>query len=109
MNDGIYALQWMMLEEWASWVGYYLDDFITVGPACTEECMTIMERTCERAGLPIEITKTSGSYSKITFLGMKLDTVAGVMRLPHDKLEELQGLLDTWHGKRTVSKETSLL
>jgi len=24
------ALQWMMLEEGTSWVGHYLDDFITV-------------------------------------------------------------------------------
>jgi len=31
---------------------------------------------------------------------MELDTAAGVIRLPADKLRELQELLDTWHSKK---------
>ena len=83
-------------------MGHYLDDFVTVGPADSEECqknMEIMESTCYKAGLPIEPSKTAGPSSKITFLGMELDTVAGVIRLPNDKLSELQELLNTWHRK----------
>jgi len=38
------ALQWMMLEEGGSWVGYYQDGFITVGPASTEECQRGKDR-----------------------------------------------------------------
>ena len=96
------ALQ-CMLQDGASWVGHYLDDFIMLGPAVSNQCqenMAIMESTCYKAGLPIEPSKSAGPTSKITFLGMELDTVAGVIRLPADKLHELQGLLNAWHGKK---------
>ena len=67
--------------------------------------MTIMEYKCKKAGLPTETTKTAGPSSKITFLGMELDTVARVVRLPCEKLQELQELLDTWHGKKNRIKK----
>ena len=96
------ALQWIMLQDGALWVGHYLDDFITLGPADSNRCqenMAIMEGTCYKAGLRIEPSKSAGP-TKITFLGMELDTVAGVIRLPADKLHELQELLNAWHGKK---------
>jgi len=46
--------------------------------------MTIAERTYGDAGLPIEHTKTVDLVSTITFLGMELDTEAGVIRLPRN-------------------------
>lgn len=101
------ALQWIMCQKGASWVGHYLDDFVTIGPAGSDECqrnMTIMERACEDAGVPIEHAKTVGPVSTITFLGMELDTKAGVIRLPQDKLNNLQELLQIWRGKKTCLK-----
>ena len=81
------ALEWIMYQKGTSWVGHYLDDFVAIGPAGSDEFqrnITIMEHTCEDASLPIEHTKTVGPVSTITFLGMELDTEAGVIRLPRN-------------------------
>ena len=67
--------------------------------------LSIMDSTCDKAGLPIERSKTAGPASRIAFLGMELDTVAGVIRLPADKLRALQELLDTWNGKKNCIKK----
>jgi len=89
-------LEWIMGQKGASWVGHYLDDFVTIEPAGSDKRqrnMAIMEHTCKDTGLSIEYTKTIGPVSTITFLGMELDTEAGVIRLPQDKLCNLQELL----------------
>jgi len=48
--------------------------------------MAIMTAVCEEAGLPIEPAKTVGPVTTIMFLGMKLDSNEGIIRLPEDKL-----------------------
>ena len=37
------ALEWMMIQQGASWVVHYLDDFFTVGPQQSSECNNNME------------------------------------------------------------------
>ena len=45
-----------------------------------------MQEICEHAGLPIEPSKSMGPVTCITFLGIKIDSVKGELRLPCDQL-----------------------
>jgi len=45
------VLKWIMCQKGVSWVGHYLDDFVTIGLAGSDEAqrnMAIMERTQRR-------------------------------------------------------------
>ena len=44
--------------------------------------------------------KREGPSTCLPILGIVIDTVAGELRLPADKLEHLQALLEQWRGKR---------
>ena len=101
------ALQWIMLQQGVSWLGHYVDDFVTMGAAGKLECETnlrSMERVCTELGMPVEPSKTEGPATRITFLGMELDSEAMVIRLPQEKLDRLQSSLASWsvkkHGKK---------
>ena len=80
------GLLWIMLKQGVSWAIHYIDDFLTTGLPGTDQClcnMTIMQRMCEEAGLPVEPSKSSTS---LVFLGIEIDTLNSELRLPDDKL-----------------------
>ena len=54
-----------------------------------------MELVCEKAGLPIEPLKSEGSSTSLVFLGIEIDSVAGVLRLPEEKLRSIKQTLVT--------------
>ena len=86
---------------------HYLDDFITVGAPRSDECfhnVTIMEDTCRECGMPIEVDKSEGPTTALTFLGIELDTVALELRLPLPKLEQLKSTLSVWRGHKACTK-----
>jgi len=86
------ALQWIMINQGVSWTIHYIDNFLTMGAPHLKECgsnMKIMEATCTLAGLPIEPAKSVGPASCLTFLGIELDSVEGLLRLPQEKLQNI--------------------
>ena len=90
---------------------HYLDDFITLAPGNSPVCSKNMETmavVCAEAGLPIEPSKTVGPTTKITFLGMELDSLEGEIRLPEDKLRALKDLLQKWRAKTACRKRELL-
>ena len=58
--------------------------------------------------MPIESSKTVGPVTSITFLGMELDSMEGVIRLPKDKLQALKEMLQKWRT-RTACRKRELL
>jgi hypothetical protein len=91
------ALQWIIEKKGAQWVFHYLDDYITVGPpdsVCCQRNMDTIKQTCAHFGVPLEEGKSEGPTTCITFLGMELNSVTRVIRLPDDKLDKLRLLLN---------------
>jgi len=87
------ALQWAMEERGVTFTEHYIDDFITLGAPDSDECarnVQLMLQTCGDAGVPVEDSKSEGPTSSLTFLGIEVDSVAMVLRLPADKLTQLQ-------------------
>ena len=105
------ALQWMLINRGVSWTIHYIDDFLTMGAPHSKECgsnMEIMEATCASAGLPIEPAKSVGPASCLTFLGIELDSVEGVLRLPQEKLQNIIEILQQWRGYKACKKRNLL-
>ena len=64
--------------------------FITIGSSYNEECAkikAIMFEVCEKVGLPVEPEKDEGPATTLVFLGLELDSVALLVRLPHPSVE----------------------
>ena len=72
----------------------YLDDFIMAGPADSMQCahnLSTALAVCKRLGLPLHPRKCEGPATVLVVLGIELDSVNHVARLPADKLVALQG------------------
>ena len=95
------ALLWIMHQRGVTWAIHYVDDFLTMGRAESDECqvnMALMHQTCHEAGLPLEPSKTQGPCPILTFLGIELDTISMEMCLPQDKLRNTLDSLIQWWG-----------
>jgi hypothetical protein len=55
-------------------------------------------------GVPIAAHKTEGPTTCLVFLGIELDTIAGELRLPDEKLQRLQSLLLEWGDKSVCTR-----
>ena len=105
------ALLWIMFRAGVTVGLHYLDDFLVLGRAGKSECARNLERAlavCKVLGVPVAMHKVEGPASTLTFLGIEFDTVAGVLRLPEDKLHRLRSQLTAVAGKRACTKRELL-
>ena len=87
---------------------HYLDHFLFLVAAQTNEGTHIHSlafNVFARLGVPVALHKTEGPACVITFLGICIDTIAGELRLPLDKLQRLQGLIEEWVKKKASTKK----
>ena len=86
---------------------HYLDDYITAGAAGSDEChrnCQIITSMCELLGVPLASKKCEGPQTCLEYLGFELDTIKGEIRLPEEKLQRLETLLQSWDGKKSCTK-----
>ncbi|MBC7643931.1 MAG: hypothetical protein H7123_02315, partial [Thermoleophilia bacterium] len=88
------------------YIVHYIDDFLFViqQRSVAARQLTAVQRMCEGLGVPIAPEKTEGPTTRLTFLGVELDTVAMTARLSESKLALLVSLLDGWAGKQHATK-----
>ena len=80
---------------------HYVDDFLFVVETC-EQGKVDLEKAlvlAERLGVPFAPDKQVGPATKLTFLGIEVDTISMTARLDDSRLERLQLLLKNWVGK----------
>ena len=105
------ALQWMMEQRGGEDIDHYVDDFLTVGPPGSQHCYrskVVMQETCDEVGMPTESEKDGGPSTTISFLGMELDSLAMVIRLPPEKLARMKSKLLSWRGRKSGKKRELL-
>ena len=105
------GLLWIMQKKGVSWAIHYIDDFLTMGAPLTGQCLKntlIMQSVCDDAGLPMEPSKSVGPTTSLVFLGIQIDSDKGELRLPDEKLTELQELITTWRGCKACRKRELL-
>ena len=79
------ALLWIMLQQG---VKKAIHDFLFIGES-SKNCHNQLEHalsTCNDLGVPVSISKLEGPATKITFLGINIDTIQGELSLPQGKL-----------------------
>ena len=91
-------LQWLVVERsGVKSLVHYLDDFLFGGPEDTPVCQMMLDTfsdICEELGVPIASEKSVGPVTSLKFLGLVIDTVEMVVRIPQDKLLKLKSLLE---------------
>ena len=90
---------------------HYLDDFLFAGPPGSTECeaaLAIAIECCQILGVPIAVEKTVGPSTKITFLGIEIDSEEGLQSLPQEKLVHTKSVINTWRGRKKCTKRELL-
>ena len=87
---------------------HYLDDFVTCGKANTDKCAANMAKIIkvfEDLGVLLAMDKLIGPVAIITYLGIEIDSINIVIRLPTDKFSELLSLLSEWYDRKKMHKK----
>ena len=107
LADGLeWHLRWLGVRH----VFHYLDDFLIAGPPGSPKCAAALKSldvAFSSLGVPLAEHKRDGPTTCLTYLGIEVDTVAGQLRLPAEKLERLRTLLQEW-GDRKVCQRREL-
>ncbi|XP_055349958.1 uncharacterized protein LOC129596648 [Paramacrobiotus metropolitanus] len=85
---------------------HYVDDFFFVGRPGTSECellMTSMQAVCSEPGVPLALDKTEGPATRLTFLGIELDSVTQTLSLPSKKQHDIADSFRSWHGRASCT------
>ena len=84
---------------------HYVDDFLFVvrdlADATARRDAAL--RMCAQLGVPMSPKKTEGPVTRLTFLGIEIDTEAMEARLSQERLEELRSSLSVWVTRDTAS------
>ena len=87
-------------------VEHFLEDFLLAGKAGTGDCWQLMDHfriICEDLGVPLAEDKTIGPSSILTFLGLEIDTLEMVIRIPQCKLSEVKEKLESALGRTKIT------
>ena len=101
------ALQWVFEQNGVTWVGHYLDNYITIGPHGSQECGDNLHRmlaVCQRLGVPVAESKCAGPASTMVFLGFEIDTMSRIIKLPAPKLQRTLALVKEWMGRKVCKR-----
>ena len=98
------VLQWLAHKNPGYPIAHYLDDFFTAH-ILQQVCDFIMDTihsTCEEVGVPMAQDKCVRATQIIKFLGLLIDTMLMVIRVPQDKTEDLLAHLRQTLGTTTA-------
>ena len=73
-------MMWMLRDKCVTMALHYSDDFLVVGPPRSSDCEQSLKATlalCAELGFPVTSEKTEGPTSRLTFLGIEIDSVGG--------------------------------
>ena len=84
-------------------VFHYLDDILLIGAPNLAGCaqaLSVLLQTFRQLGLPTAMDKLEGPVTLLTFLSLELDSSLLEIRLPADKLADLQDLISSWLDRK---------
>jgi hypothetical protein len=64
--------------------------------------MDTFSSVCFELGMPIADEKSNGPVTNLVFLGLEIDTIEMVIKIPHEKLIRLKSLLEPLLWKRRL-------
>jgi len=89
-------LEWVAIREAPSIkIVHYMDDYLIISSKMasgSQSCQALLEKfkeICATLGVPLAPDKTIGPASKLTFLGLQIDSVVQTVSVPQNKLEKI--------------------
>ena len=79
------ALLWILEKSDGVDGFYYLDDFLVLEAQDSQQCRAALWRAlarCAFLGVPVASRKTEGPSTRLTFLGIEMDTLSMALSLP---------------------------
>ena len=79
------ALKWMIRHVGVKSIFYYLNDFLIIAPADSDQFKVDLGKlmtTFDRLNVPVAEEKTKGPATYLCFLGIEIDTQEMILRLP---------------------------
>ena len=101
------CLQWIVRQRGVELIEHYLDDFVLMGGPHDRSCQCGLDTlisTCAELGVPLAKHKQEGPSTRLTFLGIEIDTTHGVLRLPAEKLDRLMAMLREWGDRKACTR-----
>ena len=69
-------------------------------PQCEFGLLTLRQAS-QNLGLMLAVDKTEGPSTRLTVLGIEVDSMAMTLRLPEEELVKLRALLAEWQGRKS--------
>ena len=101
------ALAFIIRSRGVQGLDHYLDDFSLVGPPQSPTCQTWLDTAllaCDELGFRVAPKKTEGPATQINLLGIEIDSSHMELRLPRQKLEKLQEMVEQWRHRKSCRK-----
>ena len=94
------------LRTQGAWVMNYLDDYVGVSTTdkANSEFLSLVN-LLKQVGLPINETKVEPPSTRITCLGVLIDTQAGIIAIPDEKMVQIRKLCKEWSTKEYTNKK----
>ena len=103
------ALTWILINFCAiPYILHYLDDFILAHTHNLKTHMNTMESVFKWLGVPLATDKAEGPTTKITYLGIDINSSNFTISLPSDKLSDLKSILTSWSTRHSCTKRELL-
>ena len=103
------VVEWILVHNYGiEFLAHYLDDFHTLGPPNSPACQLQLDKCCQKFadwGIPLHPNKIEGPSTCLTILGIELDSVQLQARLPPEKFQRIQTLLEEWSRKRSCRRK----
>ena len=92
----------------SSGIIHYMDDFLCVGKKGDKagSCSSLvveLKATCEFLGIPLAPEKSEGPATKLSYLGLEIDTTRMQVRVPPDKLQDIRQKIRRAGNKNTLA------
>ena len=86
---------------------HYFDDFLFIGKPASLECQTVATHFIAlyaQSGVPLAANEVEGPSTRLTVLGIVIDSVTQTVSLPGGKAEEYLNDLLFWRSKTECSR-----
>ena len=97
-------VEWILTHNYGvDFLNHYWDDFMTLGPPASPVCHYNLQaciRLCSIFCLPLHPPKLENPTTRLSILGIELDSTTLQARLLVEKRDRIISLLDTWSAKR---------
>ena len=90
---------------------HYSDDFLFVSPNGIKRANQILataKTAFEYLGIPIALDKLEGSTTKLTYLGIEIDSSNFTINVPDDKYNDIMQELPFWKNRKKCTKKELL-